>query len=156
MIVTKFPQSSNGDWVNPEYAYTDDENYATAPTHDYLQFRTKWYDFGFSIPTHATINSVTVNVAHKADSPLYRSFSIDSIEGVINFSAYDNTEEILTSVVDSYAWTPTELNNNAVDGFYISLMAWSADRAITSMVNYISVTVDYSVAASNQVSMQII
>lgn len=147
----RFPHSNTGYWVNPEYAYADDSNYATADTStDYVHIETSWYNFGFNIPAGSIINSVTVNVRHKeTGSGILFMMIYTKKNGVTvgdanaRFTGFSATE-ITTTKTDNGTWTAGELNLNDLTGLAISLDAYSAYWDIVTYVNYITVEVDFT------------
>ena len=154
-IQIKYPHSNSGDWVNPENAYADNDTYASADTStDYIHLYHTWYNFGFSIPSGSTINSITVNIRHKDGGGVARVlniFTLKNNENVGDSNAHyagETTSEITTTKTDNGTWTAEELNLNDLTGFAIKLDAYSAIYNMITYVDYISVEVDYTLPRS--------
>ncbi len=149
-------------WSNEGNITVDDTNYATSnmgpgETSEYLVAS----NFGFAIPSNATIDGITVTIA-RASSANTLGFSINDSEvrlmknGVIggdnNATATDWPTSIGTATyggsTDDWGqvWTPADINSSNF-GVALSAFAQTILSNRTASVDYIRVSVDYSLGA---------
>ncbi len=149
-------------WSNTSYITADDNNFATATvsntnprTSDYLQAT----NFGFSIPTGATINGIQVqimrmsssnaggNSLNDADLYLMKAGSItgsDKATGTDWPTSMGSASYGSTSDLWGASWTAEDINN---PNFGVSLSAFnqSTGDTRTASVDYIQITVTYTI-----------
>lgn len=144
-------------WSNPTRVTASDASYATASLgagqiSNYL----KATNFGFLIPGGSTINGIAVTVGRLAGS-----FIIDSRVRIVkggtvgatdksNGSSWSSLPTAMTygDATDLWGetWTPTDINASNF-GFVISARDNHPKSGVTPSVDYISITVTYSVAS---------
>ncbi len=153
-------------WNRPARAVASDNSYATAATviggttSNYLQCT----GYNFAIPTNATINGITVNVERKFGSLLGSAHDTAMrlvIGGAIQVTdrstatTYTNSDvtEAHGGATDLWgaALMPTDVNNT---NFGAAFAATGSGIASTISVDYISITVDYTVPVSTRFYMQ--
>lgn len=141
------------DWANPSYALGTDTNYATVDTGGSITSHyLKLTNFGFSIPTDATIVGLTVEVTQWADfgSGNCHSSSIKFVKaGVVGGSSigtatnWGGTASIVTyGTANSLAGntlTPADINDS---GFGVAISV-TGDGAIAN-VNNVTINVYYT------------
>ncbi len=148
-------------WSNPGYITVDDTNYATSvlgnsATSEYL----RGTNYGFAIPSGATINGITVSIMRQSSSNTSGD-SVDDVDlrllkaGVIGGTDKAVTTDWPTSmtaasyggVADMWGttWTPEEINA-ANFGVSLSVLNESGSSGRTASVDYIQVTVTYTLA----------
>lgn len=154
-------------WTNPTNAEVSDGIYATATnpvsgtpavTH-YL----KVTNYGFSIPTTASINGILVQVQRKAFSDFTNNVIDNSINIVKSTGAIGATNKATAThwpTTEAYAdygsssdlwgetWTPADINNSNF-GAAVSASINGFDTFDTGSVDYVSITVDYTPAATD-------
>jgi hypothetical protein len=149
----------NTDWTDPQNAHSSDEVYATvnltapAPISHYL----KATNFGFSIPTGATINGIQVDCQRKeaiANQVIDNSAKIvkaDTIQGDENASGnfWPTTEAYATyggsSNLWGLSWTRADINASNF-GFVISAKRAAGGSQLAS-IDHIRITVTYTITA---------
>ena len=149
--ITKYASASTAGWTNPSNAYADNTSYATATPTKNGDIESDFYNFGFEIPTGATINSVTAEVEWKVStSASIATLELQAINGYTTRGTLTNTSEpttLTTQQLSCGTWTVSELNDNTESGGM--KLRLTADRGnskteFTASVNYVSVTVDYT------------
>lgn len=149
-------------WLNPGNITVSDNVYATvSTTNTTTTHYLKGTNFGFSIPTGATINGITVSIERKfagggaavSDSRISIVKSDGSV-GTTNKStggAWSTTEGSATygSSVDLWGetWAPSDINNSNF-GFVVSASTFPSVSVTLSVDNYL-ITVDYTPAATD-------
>lgn len=152
------------DWVNPNNITSSNNVYATAGlttgsdvirVSDYLRAD----QFAFSIPALATINGIVCSVERKASAAsAIRDYAVQMLKnGSIpagsndkkNTAVYWSTTEGTVSYgspTDLWgaSWTPTDINNSTT-GFAIRCDYIPAYSSATAYVDYMSMTVYYTV-----------
>jgi hypothetical protein len=151
-------------WTNPGYITADDTNYATASnvpinggTTHYLQGT----NYGFAIPSNATINGITV-VINRQSSGVQSPFLRDNVISLVKAGVIQSTNRAATSTdwptsalgTATYggtsdlwdtAWTPADINNT---NFGVVLSAINPNtgnnRTRNATVDYMQITVTYT------------
>lgn len=140
-------------WTNASNAQTSDNSYATSllllgQITNYL----KVTNFGFSVPTDATITGITVNI--ERSSTTLNGTQDNSVKLTVSgattgtdkatASLWPTTDAVATygSPTDLWGigWTPGQVNDSTF-GIEISALA---DLAGTAQIDYISITVDWT------------
>jgi len=141
-------------WSNPDNAKVSDDVYATAgDLYDTTSHYLKATNFGFSIPTGATINGILVEVEAKLDtaSSIYGSIKIVKSDATIGTTTratapnFDSTERYSKSGSSTdlwgETWTSADINNaNFGIAFYIQNNVVHR----TASVDHIRITVYYT------------
>ncbi|HYK01306.1 MAG TPA: LamG-like jellyroll fold domain-containing protein [Thermoanaerobaculia bacterium] len=148
-------------WTNPNNAQTDNGSYATAvlasvagvsnESSHYL----KATNFGFAIPTSATITGVVVEEKVVATNTSIRNANTKLVKGGA-FVGTAKTTSTVWSIAEAYisfggssdlwgtTWTPAEVNSS---GFGVGVSAWNANSLTsshTASLNHIRITVHYT------------
>ncbi len=149
-------------WTNPGFVTTNDTNYATAVlTTNAVSNYLRASNFGFSIPAGATINGiqVTINRSSSAntagfsirDSDLFLTKNGTATVGTDHASATDwptggPASANYGGIADLWGttWTPAEINS-ANFGVLLSVLNESGFTNRTASVDYIEVTVTYTI-----------
>jgi hypothetical protein len=153
------PFSAGNAWANPGNIAADDGSYASANYSsgggtEYLQGT----NYGFSIPSDATINGITMEVERKYSGP---NAGVDSVVRIIkggvvsgNNKANTGTAWTTSDVVVTYgsasdlwglALTPADVN---ASNFGLAFVADTfAGLSGTANIDYIRITVTYTPAA---------
>ncbi len=149
------------DWSKPSRAQASDNSYATAAatlslfgSTDYL--KCTGYDFS-SIPANATINGITVNVERNVNGLL--GGAQDAAVRVVKAGAIGTTDRSTSTayttsdVTEAHGgsadlwgttWTPADIQNANFGAAFAASIPLAV--ATTVSVDYISITVDYSLA----------
>lgn len=148
-IITAYPTSivSSGDWVTVQNCFTDNTVYTNCMN---TSKNTLYYftvnGFGLSIPSGATINSITLTVQYKlsttasAGTMYLGALKSGVLSGTeVSSSAEATTDMTLTNTTVG-SWTPAELSNIQVQVGYKR----TSNTAVNTLVDYVSVTVDYT------------
>lgn len=159
-------------WINPNNVFTSNGGYAwtwtdITATSQYL----KVTNFGFSIPSGATINGIVVEIERFAglnDTRFVKDNRVRIVkEGTIQTTDLaDTTNKWPTT--DTYktygtsselwgtTWTDTDINNSGF-GIAISTNTTTSSKVgIMSLVDHIRITVHYTVGSSNTSRNQVI
>jgi hypothetical protein len=154
-------------WTNPGRVVADDDSYATvalsaSTTSHYLQGT----NFGFTIPTDATITGIIVEIGRYSSggsSPLIRDNIVRLVKAggivgtnnAITGTNWPGTEGIATySPTDPLwgtTWTPAEINANNF-GVVLSAINSNTTRARTGSVDYMRITVSYKLTPTLSVT----
>lgn len=153
------PSAASG-WTNSSNVYSSNDTYATySIAADSNSAVLKAQGYGFAIPSGATINGVTVVAEVKASAAgLIRMIHLYLLDTSGNATGTDKTDYSYWTTSDvnhscgssSDLWgcalTDTWINNS---NFGVSFQAYNGDGAVsrTAYVDYISITVDYTVAS---------
>lgn len=157
--VTYYPSSytlgTNGsNFTNPTYAYADDTSYVTVTSTAKNTTSQIYYEsFNMSIPTGATINSVTIYAAgmwsttasiQSASIQAYNSNTAMGTAGTLSTEPATMTE---WSTSATGTWDSSTLNANGSTGFRILLsnIRGNSTTACTCSYDYVKVVVDYTV-----------
>ena len=146
-------------WNNPSRATTSINNYATASVDGTTSLYLKCKGYGFTIPSGATINGITVNVERKSNRTTDGG-SRDAAMRIVNASdvigTTDNSTATLYTTSDvteahggatnlwGQAWTAADINNANFGAAFAAIKASSAGRSHTISVDAISITVTYT------------
>lgn len=163
--VASVTQASRTIWNNPSYAMAEDGNsaYALLATSGYLNTQfLKATNFGFAVPTNATITGIKVEIKKRSDyymdaTDLYvYIIKSDGSEGTTNkalsgywpstltYSTYGGTSDLWGET-----WTPSDINDS---DFGVEIMGHSMYEEDV-YIDHIRITVYYSiVGSSNQVA----
>jgi FlaG/FlaF family flagellin (archaellin) len=113
VTITRSPSSSYGDWSNENNAYADGGNYATSSgRYDDSTF----YDYGFTIPSGATVTQVRVRLDAWHDYYGDDDVSLEVYDGswhtygTISLSGSENTYWRDVTSLSSGGWTASEVN----------------------------------------------
>jgi hypothetical protein len=144
-------------WSNPARAISSNNSYATAVLNDnVISHYIKATNFGFSIPSGATINGITVEVEKKAQTASrLQDYRVRIIKGgVIGATDKSNTNWWGTS--DTYityggssdlwgeAWTASDINNA---NFGLALSAYKNTTTggnVTASIDHVRITITYT------------
>jgi len=157
-------------WANPGNITNSDNNRASASlisgqTSDALVAN----NFGFTIPTNATIDGITVNIERYGTRTTFfifvsRAIRDQTIQLTKNGTTAVGANRALTTTnwpasdgTQSYGgaadlwgttWTPAEINNSNF-GVYIQAFSWKlgfvGNATLSAFVDHVTVTVDYTV-----------
>jgi len=159
-------------WSNPDNAKVSDDVYATVEGRDssFLTHYLKATNFGFSIPTGATINGITVEVEAKTDTTntALRSYTYAKIVkggtiGTYNdnhtpaagyyptLDAYTSFPETVTNDLFGTTWTAEDINNSGfgVATIVFVLAGLTAGKFVS--IDHIRITVYYTEGIINYV-----
>lgn len=139
-------------WTNPTYVYVDDTNFATAAPAKSASVVSDFYNFGFTIPDGAIINSITVETNwYVSTTASIATLSAQAVKNttLMGTALTNNTEptvETKQTFTTVGTWTVAELNDNTTTGFKIRLTGTrgNSTTAFTGYVDYLKVTVDYT------------
>lgn len=152
--------SGNRAWTNAGNVTADDTNYATAPMSGgeisrYIRAR----NFGFTIPTGATITGITATVMRQSSSNgggnsvkdetirLMKNLTIvgNNYAGNVDWPTTMTAANYGTGTTDLWGTTWTEADiNNANFGMFFRVLNESNNNSRTASVDYIEITVYYS------------
>ncbi len=148
-------------WSNPDNAKVSDNVYATASVNATISHYLKATNFGFAIPTGATIDGILVEVEKKHGGGTSRNqdsaAKIVKSDGTIGTT--DKKIEGNWTTTDTYysyggatdkwgeTWTPTDIND-ADFGFVFSITGEAERGGAIGSVDHIRITVTYSTASS--------
>ena len=150
-IVTKYAGafSTTGTWTNGANIYANDGVYATTQGSINSNYDIIGSNFGFTIPTGSTINSVTVEAKYKLSttSSAWTGTLQAQYNGTLRGTAATTTSEPRTDTVwtkstNNGTWTVDELNNNLAQVLF--RVRRTSITACTYSVDYLSMTVDYT------------
>jgi hypothetical protein len=158
------PSGATLGWVNTGNSGADDAAYATADATFSIDDITEYLkitNFGFSIPAGATINSITAGVKRKTNtSSLPVDYSIKIVKaGTISGTdqsagdAWPTSEATKTftgggGALWGLAWGPSDINDSGF-GVAISCADSGSVGGWIASINYITLTIDYTPAASS-------
>ena len=158
---TTVDDSSTGTiaWTNPNNSQVSDNVYTTATIGAETTHYLKATNFGFSVPTNATINGIVVEAEANVNDP---GWILDYIR-IVKSGLIGSTNKTLQrySTTDSYksagsssdlwgeTWTSTDINDS-VFGVAISTVQNGASRTIS--VDHIRITVYYMVPSLTGIS----
>jgi hypothetical protein len=146
------------EWLNPSNILINDTNYATVSSGDYFSTGLYAMNYGFTIPSNATITGIKIQISRKgsyesngstSDRSLY--MIKNGIEVGNNF-AIENTKWPTSLTTQNYGgngqlfgypWTP-EIINGAATGVVLRTVGGKENKA---EVNWIGMTVFYTVPA---------
>lgn len=146
-------------WSNPSDVYTSNNAYASAlmvaPT------QTHWlriYNYGFNIPTNATINGITVSIEGHYDGS--GTWTLEYVQlflsgnpiGSNKVSYLPNTTDGVNTAGGSSdtwgrSWTASEINSSTFGVGISTTHSSGANRNL--YIDYVSIEVNYTVAAQN-------
>lgn len=145
-------------WSNPSYAEVSDNSRATASVDGTTTQYLYCHGYGFSIPTGATINGITVNVERSSNSTS-NSGSKDAAVRVVQGGVVGTTDNssgntyTTSDVVEAHGgdtdlwgktWTAAQINAANFGTAFAATKASSSGSAQTVSVNSLQVTVDYT------------
>ena len=147
-------------WINPDNAKVSDDSKARASLSSTISHYLKATNFGFSIPTGATINGILVEVERlmTGTQPNVKDSKVLIIKGgVIGSTDKADTVNVwpLTDTYKSYGssselwgetWTPADINDSGF-GFVISATGFADVSSAKADVDHIRITVYYTVEA---------
>jgi hypothetical protein len=151
-------------WTNPGNALSSNGSYATAPVGDttttnYLQC----VGYGFTIPTGASINGITVSVERSSTNTGTQDAAVRTVKaGVIGTTdrstatAYPTTDtyEAHGGAADLWgtSWTAADVNNANFGAAFASQKPGTAGGSRTISVDHIEITVDYTLPAATVIN----
>ncbi len=146
------------DWSNPNNVVADDTSYATVALQGasgsdlskYLQAT----NYGFSIPSGATIDGIAVSIMRRADaSAAVKDWGLQLLKGGTIAGSNRASETAWTSSLGEFTyggaadlwgttWTPAQIN---ASGFGVSLYLWNSTyNNRIAYVDYMRITVTYT------------
>ncbi|MFA5932253.1 MAG: dockerin type I domain-containing protein [Candidatus Paceibacterota bacterium] len=145
-------------WSNPGNIISSNNSNATASLNDnQISHYLKATNFGFAIPSGATINGITVEVEKKsASASRIKDYRVRIIKGG-TISVTDKSNANWWGTSDAYTtygsisdlwgetWTPSDINNT---NFGLALSAYkntTQGNAITASVDHIRITINYTI-----------
>ncbi len=162
-------------WSNPSNAQLSDNNYAIAGSPNSSGLKTtvlshylKVTNFGFSIPSGATINGITVSVERKA-AGLAGGGAKDNAVRIVKAGNIKTTDKSSATAwpggdaVATYgsssdlwgeSWTSTDINDSGF-GFAISAKGISPKSGGAADIDQITITVDYTAASGTTYDVSI-
>ena len=154
--VKRYPAQNNtvNSWTTPGNISADDGVYATTPGARNTNYDLIGFDFGFTIPTGATINSVTIEAQYKLSTTASASTLSMWIQnnGTQRGTAWSSTAEPTTDTIVNTAetgtWTVEELNSTGLEVLF--RVRRTSNTACTYSVDYLAVTVDYTEGVDNR------
>ena len=146
-------------WSNPERIYADDDSYSTSSiSQSYHSETLDAKNFGFHIPTDATIKGIQVTIGHKSrdtnsikDRSIYLlKNSIISGDNNADTTTYWPTTETAasygsTSSLWGTTWTVDQINSSNF-GVLLSVDNNNSSHSRTASVDYIKITITYKTA----------
>lgn len=151
---------AGGSWTNPGNITADDASFATlnfTGTPTYPTTALKATNFGFSIPSGATINGIVVEWKRKVntttnsprDNHIYivKGGTTQTTQDKASASTWPTTEAFATYGTSSdlwgVSWTDTDINSSGF-GSELSVKANAGKGSKTASVNYCRITVYYT------------
>lgn len=148
-------------WSNPARATASDNSYATATVDDnqYTNYL-NCTNFGFAIPSNATVNGITVSVERNASSTgsgsITDDYRVRLVKGGVIGTTDDSTGTSYTTsdVVEAHGgsaslwgttWTPADINASNFGAAYAAEKSNTSSGARTVSVDQIQITIDYTV-----------
>ncbi len=142
-------------WTNPNNAVTSDNSRATAvvSSTQTSQLLTG-YNFGFSIPTGATITGFSVDIegsttgTSTVSTDVYLHKTTGGYQGYTFLTTFPTSESVVTaggaSSLFGTTWTPAQVNAST---FGVSVQMYGNTSSRTFSIDAIQITVHYSEAA---------
>ncbi|MDR3390919.1 MAG: hypothetical protein P4L77_04205 [Sulfuriferula sp.] len=149
-------------WTNPDRAVASDSSYATASVDGTTTRYLECTGYGFAIPASAIINGITVTVTRKSSSTS-NGGSSDAAMRLVQAGAIGTTDRSTTTIYTTSnvseahggsadlwgsTWTPADINATNFGAAFAADKASTSGSAQTVSVDYIEVTVDYTVPFS--------
>lgn len=145
-------------WSRATRAYLSDGSYATASVDGTTSNYLKCLNYGFSIPSGATVNGITVNVERKSSSTSNggsQDAAMIIVKGGVLGSVNKATTTAYTKSKVSEAhgggsdlwgqsWTSTDINSSSFGAAFAATKLSSSGSSQTVSVDVISITVTYS------------
>jgi MSHA biogenesis protein MshQ len=152
------PGIGSSAWSNPDRAMASDDRFAAASVDGTT---TNWLvcsDYGFTIPSGATIDGITVSVERKSSSTANggsRDAAVRVVKGGVIGSADRASATIYTTsdVVEAHGgaadlwattWTPADINAVTFGAAFAATKPSAAGGAHTVSVDHIQITVHYT------------
>lgn len=165
-----FAQEGPGtSWTNPSNVQTSDNVYATIDLMNTTVCRLlKATNYGFSIPTGATINGILVVVEKKASDVskitdhninLVKGGTVQTAEDKSSIEYWDTADEAVNyggaSDLWSNTWTVGDINDS---GFGVGVRAQQTvdENLVTASIDWIGVTVYYTETSSGSGTGQLL
>jgi hypothetical protein len=140
-------------WSNPDNAKVSDNTYAVNVLSYNLSHYLKATNFGFSIPSWATIDGIKVEVEGKVNTVGNKVISCklqknNSGVGSIKINSNISTEDAYhdfgsSSDMWGESWSPSDINNS---GFGVSYLFNSSTFGVIVYIDHIRITVYYTEA----------
>lgn len=153
-------------WTNPDRVVASDDSKANASsTANVTTHYLKATNFGFSIPSGATINGVTVEIERMTTNNTAARNTIDNIVKLVKGGTISGTDkaDVVSKwpIADAYAtyggasdlWglTLTDSDVNASTfGIAISANTTSDGATINARIDHIRITIDYTAASTRR------
>ena len=157
--------SSASGWVNSTNVYASDGNYATValtPLQTGSSLKDSAFGFGSVVPSNATINGIAVSIVHAAISGggTVQDNNVQLLKASIPTGNNKATNLNWGAETVNYGgasdlwgttWTPSDINNS---GFGLTINVKNTDpiNSVTAGIDYISITVYYTLPTSSTVS----
>ena len=147
---TTDPLACSGQWTNCSQADTNDSNRSTSVASNNSQKTGVWNNYGFALPSTATIHWVTVLATfYASNSNGFIEVRVSTDGGVTYGPAHTvggNTSDqtFLIDVTTDAAWTPTLLNNSNLRVQVKSFKQGSSSGNPTCNLGWVPVKVSYS------------
>jgi MSHA biogenesis protein MshQ len=147
----------NQNWSNTNRAQLQDNSYATASVNDHqLSDTLQCTGYGFSIPTSATIDGITVTVWRMANNgscctdaqmQLVKAGTIQATDrSTTTYYPTSNTAEAHGGATDLWGttWTPADINDPNFGAAFAIQKPVTAGGNRTVRVDYIEIAIDYT------------
>jgi len=157
-----------GVWQNPGNITADDATYSdfgSVGPGAILSYYLRADQFGFSIPTDATINGITVTIQHTASHNYLSNYVEDTRVSIVDNNGnvgatnkYAAGHWLGGEVSVNYGgatdlwdivWTPAKVNDADFGAVLCATATAAAKTTVKGFVDYISITVHYTVPSGN-------
>jgi hypothetical protein len=161
-----YTSGGTGVWSDPEHITADDSSWATAGslggkvTSHYLRAN----QFGFAIPTGATINGISATIMRKCSNNDMTNYAVDARVSIIKADGSIGSTNKYGSLTHwptleataSYGgttdlwdetWTPDAINDSSF-GIVLCIYTLASLPMVMASVDYITVTVTYTLDTS--------
>jgi hypothetical protein len=150
-------------WVLPGRAVTSDDSYTTSVVADAESEMLKVTNFGFAIPTGATINGIVVEIEKKASGTSVNDINVmivkaDGTYGATNKAAAESwptSDAYTTYGASDNLWGETWTAENINDVDFGVGIACYAPSSRTASIDHVRITVYYTEAGSGTVQVQL-
>lgn len=154
-------------WSNPTRAFASDNNYATASVDGTTTHYLRCTGYGFTIPTGATINGITVSVERRSSSTANggsRDAAVRVVKGGV-IGTTDRSTGTTYPTSDTYedhggatdlwgtSWTPTDINAANFGAAFASTKPSASGGSHTISVDHIQITVDYTFVSVTSINL---
>jgi len=146
----------DGAWTTPSNVYSDNGAYSTCYQDGSENAKTdilKNLGFGFSIPSSATIDGITVEVERKSSGTSSEDLLIQLYKAgtLVGTNKQSSTDYTTSDVIATYGgaadlwgttWTYSEINDSTFGVAFQAEQMNSADRTIS--VDFVRITINYT------------